>query len=187
MEIANTTEIWKPVVGFDQYEVSSLGRVRRCKPDLHGRGLGNILAQTPRKDGYISYSLHHNGVQSVRLGHRIVCEAFHGPAPSSKWYACHNDGNRANNAAANVRWDTPSGNSFDKVGHGTMPCGLSHPAKTKPGYLPRGESHKLSKLTAREVLNIRSDPRSQSAIAKEYSVSSSLIGMIKARKIWTHI
>lgn len=187
MQVTDEAEIWKQVVGFDQYEVSSLGRVRRCKPDLYGRGVGRVLAQTPRNDGYISYSLHHNGVQSVRLGHRIVCEAFHGLATSAGLHACHNDGDKTNNRADNVRWDTPTGNNMDKIAHGTVVRGSSHPAKINPGYLPRGEDHKHAKLTDAAVLDIRADSRSQSAIAKDYGVSTSLIGMVKNRRIWTHL
>jgi hypothetical protein len=36
---------------------------------------------------------------------------------------CHNDGNKENNRESNLRWDTPEGNTQDKVKHGTLRTG----------------------------------------------------------------
>lgn len=51
----------------------------------------------------------------------------------------------------------------------------------------RGERHASAKLTETDVLAIRSDPRSQDAIASEYGVGQSAISRILLRKTWTHI
>jgi hypothetical protein len=50
---------------------------------------------------------------------RLVALAFHGLPPNPTDHACHNDGNKLNNSADNIRWDTPSGNAADKLIHGT--------------------------------------------------------------------
>ena len=50
--------------------------------------------------------------------HVLVLKAFIGPCPDGT-ECCHNDGNPANNAISNLRWDTRSGNIFDAVRHGT--------------------------------------------------------------------
>jgi hypothetical protein len=50
-----------------------------------------------------------------------------------------------------------------------------------------GESNGSAKLTEADVLAIRSDKRSQRAIAAEYGVGHSAISLIKNRKVWTHI
>lgn len=186
-DVHNPQEIWKPVIGFPSYAVSSLGRVKRVLPDSYGRSLAHFLNPVPRKDGYISFSLHHCGKQSVKLGHRIVCEAFYGPAPAGRPYACHNDGNKANNVLSNLRWDSPSNNNLDKNAHGTMPKGEGHKAVSDGSYLPRGVSHKMAKLTDACVLSIRKDNRPQAKIADDYGVSQSLISAVKSKKIWKHI
>lgn len=186
-EIARNDEVWKPVVGFDAYEVSSLGRLRRCKPDAYGRGLGRILAGVKRSDGYVCYTLHLDRRQEARLGHRIVCEAFHGPRPHPRWHACHSDGNKANNAADNIRWDSPAGNNADKVAHGTLITGDTHRARSNGGYLPRGEAHKQSKLTEQQVRNIRRDSRAQRLIAADHGVTQSLVSQVRSGRIWKHI
>ena len=51
--------------------------------------------------------------------HRLVLEAFVGPAPADKPIGCHRDGNPQNNTPENLYWGTPSSNTLDSVKHGT--------------------------------------------------------------------
>jgi hypothetical protein len=44
------------------------------------------------------------------LIHRLVCEAFHGPAPEGKPYALHRDEDGANNRPENLYWGTQKEN-----------------------------------------------------------------------------
>lgn len=85
----------------------------------------------------------------------------------------HNDGDRKNTALSNLRWATPTQNNFDdKLAHGTLLKG------SKVGNAKLGEA---------EVKAIRADSRSHSLIAKDFSVSQSLVSRIKARIVWRHI
>lgn len=58
------------------------------------------------------------GKSHTRYVHRLVLEAFVGPCPPGM-VACHNDGDSANNAVGNLRWDTVKNNIGDKYRHGT--------------------------------------------------------------------
>jgi HNH endonuclease/Helix-turn-helix domain len=49
--------------------------------------------------------------------HQLVLEAFVGPRPLGT-EACHNDGDTANNALINLRWDTSGENKRDEYRHG---------------------------------------------------------------------
>lgn len=51
----------------------------------------------------------------------------------------------------------------------------------------RGESQHLSKLTKKEVLEIRASNLSQRKLAKIYNVHQTLISCVKLRKVWKHI
>lgn len=51
----------------------------------------------------------------------------------------------------------------------------------------RGEDHPFAKLSESDVLAIRSDPRTNRAIAAEYGIDRSTAGDIKRRKIWRHV
>jgi len=54
--------------------------------------------------------------------HRLILEAFIGPAPKGMW-ACHENGVRDDNRLANLRWDTPRNNSRDMIFHETLVFG----------------------------------------------------------------
>ena len=50
-----------------------------------------------------------------------------------------------------------------------------------------GDDHPTAKLTEKEVLVIRKDPRLQRVIAAEYGVTQSLISAVKLKRYWSHI
>lgn len=60
--------------------------------------------------------------------HRLVCLAFHGPAPADKPWVNHKNGNKLNNHADNLEWTSISQNiqhAFD-TGLRKMPSGEAH-------------------------------------------------------------
>lgn len=89
-------EIWKRISGFEDYEVSDLGRVR------HG---SHIMAQCPDHLGYVRINLCKDGVQTSRLVHRLVAEAFISN-PRGFPVINHKDENPQNNAVDNLEWCT---------------------------------------------------------------------------------
>lgn len=98
--ICESKEIWKPIVGFeDQYEVSSLGRVR----SLHYKWKRKrilILKLIPQRNGYLQVSLGRN----VRcLVHRLVAEAFVEKHPNRP-EVNHKNADKADNRACNLEY-----------------------------------------------------------------------------------
>jgi len=69
--------------------------------------------------------------------HRLVLEAFIGPAPKGT-ICCHNDGDPTNNRLENLRWDTHSSNTRDAIRHGT--------------YVPPGARYKRALVAIGELL-----------------------------------
>jgi hypothetical protein len=51
----------------------------------------------------------------------------------------------------------------------------------------RGEEHGQSKLTVEQVIAIRLDTRSQSAIGADYGIDQTIVSDIKRRVRWTHV
>lgn len=119
-------EEWRPVVGFeDYYEVSSLGRVRSLDR-LVGTGPGGnskrLLPGRVLSAGsgthYRNVSLKVNKVATTRTVHTLVAEAFLGPRPEGH-DVCHNNGDRHDNRAENLRYDSHAVNQRDQLAHGT--------------------------------------------------------------------
>ena len=59
--------------------------------------------------------------------------------------------------------------------------------RTERGRTSKGEGHTATKLTAEQVLAIRSSSLTYRVLAKQYGVALSLISYIKNRKSWAHI
>ncbi len=92
-------EIWKPIPGYDGYEVSSFGRVKSLS--YRKTKKPNLLKQQTDRKGYLFVGL--PGKQE-RV-HRLVALAFI-PLEEGKEYINHKDENRKNNHVENLEWCT---------------------------------------------------------------------------------
>lgn len=175
------TEEWRPVVGFEgAYEVSSFGTIRSLARDVivHRSGgqiirrlSGQRIAPHLRPDGYSALPICINGIKHRLYVHRIVCEAFHGPCPVGHEVA-HNDGNRSNNCASNLRWATRRDNHADKIGHGTQRY---------------GERIAWSKLTECAVREIRAGSSTINDLAEKFGVSSGTVSKVRNGQRWRFV
>lgn len=132
-------EIWKPVVGYEAgYEISNLGRIRALeKISAQGHWLrAKLLKPVFHKQGYLCVVLFGRTKKGMLI-HRIVLEAFVGPAPAGM-EGCHNNGIKTDNRLSNLRWDTQSANQADRIRHGTAFTRANHPlAKLRPWDVER--------------------------------------------------
>lgn len=101
------------VPGFPNYEIDDQGGV-------YSRG--RALIRTPNSKGYLRVFLRLNGKTHSRYVHRLVCEAFRGPAPPGTECA-HLNGVRSDCRLVNLIWATKAENEAHKVEHGTRLCG----------------------------------------------------------------
>jgi len=98
------TELWKGIVGFPDYEVSSAGRVRRhgCNPPRILNGWAhNACHRNGEPMGYVGITLRKDGKKHSLLLHRIVAEAFL-PNPNNLPTVNHKKG--MGNDADNLEW-----------------------------------------------------------------------------------
>lgn len=104
-------EIWKDVVGFeDYYQVSNLGNVRSKDREVntwHGVILkrGRILKQSIGKNGYYSVCFQVQNKKKSYSVHRMVAQAFI-PNLDNMPYINHKDENKLNNNIENLEWCT---------------------------------------------------------------------------------
>jgi NUMOD4 motif/HNH endonuclease len=113
------SEIWEPVEGFPNYEVSTCGRVRN-------RGTMHILSPCDNGKGYQTVHLCHFPEKSKRRTiHRLVAIAFL-ENPEGKPEVNHIDGNKSDNFLSNLEWATSSENQLH-----AFATGLRRPSKIK--------------------------------------------------------
>lgn len=172
---------YRDIPGLPGYRVGSDGSLWSCwerfhTPDVVGfqsrmtDTWKRLNVRSVRGSGYLFAKLH----GKCRQIHHLVLLAFVGPRPNGM-LACHNDGVKTNNAAANLRWDTPSANCADTLLHGTkITC----------------ERHGMSKLTVEKVTELRTDRKNGIGItelSRKYGVCASTVKRIVARKLWASV
>lgn len=169
-------EIWKPVPGFEGYEVSDLGRVRSVDRVVfynhRGRGKlipvryrGRILKPNPINSGYLVLGLGSGGTQLV---HVLVMLAFVGEVPEGQEVR-HKNRCKTDCRLVNLHYGTRADNENDKVAHGVSNL---------------GERNGQAKLTREQALEIRLSRLPRSIVARQYGIHPRTVHDIRVGKIW---
>ena len=90
-------ESWLPIQGYEEYQVSDFGRVKR----------GGRILEPYRGNRYLQVGLWKNGVEKTKLIHRLVALAFL-PNPESKPTVNHLNEIKHDNRLENLDWETRS-------------------------------------------------------------------------------
>lgn len=116
------TEIWKDIVGYDNYEVSTLGRVRN-------KDTGKCFKGSPDKDGYLRVCLTFNKKETTHKIHRLVAIAFL-PNFYAHLTVNHKDRNKTNNKLWNLEWS----DNFRQSQNRDFVINAKNICKNKNGY-----------------------------------------------------
>ena len=116
-------EVWKEVPSFPGVKASSIGRVLLPETTARGRTYktkpvwgSEEKTATGRADSPKRRIIRIAKLSRTAKVHRLVCEAFHGPAPSLDAVVLHLNENASDNRADNLRWGTRKENqNFPKA------------------------------------------------------------------------
>lgn len=114
-----TEEVWLPVPSKPEIMASSLGRALLPEQEVQ-MPRGGFRKTNPKPTyGHVTkanktarhtyLSMYNRRFGNMKM-HRLVCEAFHGPAPEGKPYVIHIDEDAHNNKPENLRWGTQKEN-----------------------------------------------------------------------------
>jgi hypothetical protein len=177
-------EEWRQIVDWPDYEISSLGRVRRCRDALWRNAKNGKLYPRQRagtlltpginkKTGYPHVTLHASGGSKKDINvHTLVCVAFHGPPPSPDHEVAHGDGSRSNNVWTNLRWATHQENAADMIEHGRTNRGTA------------AHQGKLCEEQVREIRKLSASGLDNAAIGRLFGVRRSSVRQIIKRLSW---
>ncbi len=172
-------EIWKPVVGYEgMYEVSNLGRVKSLNRTVKNNGSlvlrkERILKPAVSSGWYFTIVLNNGDKlkkKTTRI-HRLVATAFI-KNELNKPCVNHIDNNPLNNNVSNLEWCTFKEN-------------IKH--ASKQGRMNRGENNGFSKLTEKQVLEIRSSNLSAKELSLRYKLSYNYVFLVKSRQTWKYL
>ena len=171
-------ENWKAVVGAEGwYEVSDLGRVRRCRAGK-ATSSGRLLKLTPRKrDGRVAVTLQlgSSGRKLSKNVASLVMEAFVGPAPERN-DVNHINGDKTDNRLCNLEYC----NRLQNVHH-AIATGLQNNA---------GEGNGMSKYTADAITaahHLVQQGMNYRTASRATGVSVGMIQQVATGKRWKHL
>jgi hypothetical protein len=159
-------EVWKFIPGYEAYEVSSFGRVRRFKTKKQKAFC--------EKRGYLHVLLWKNNKGKSFAVHRLVLFAFVGMSPIG-YVGAHLNGKSHDNRLSNLKWITPMENEKHKAIHGTKL------------FAEKTPSAKLKNKQILEIRKLRKTGMTHLAISKLFGVHEATIRSILIGKSWKDI
>lgn len=104
---------WRIIPGFEDYEVSNRGEVRR---QFH-----RLLKPMPGRWGHTQVTVYDRAGKQSKCGiHRLVALAFIGPPPPAKPLVCHKNGRAWENHPENLYWGDIAENTADRIRHASL-------------------------------------------------------------------
>lgn len=141
---------------------------------------GKILNKS--KNRFLKLYLNNWGYLWTKLGrkngngkqvHRLVAQTYV-PNPENKPQVNHINGIKTDNRVENLEWVTAKEN-------------VNHSYKIGLKTIDKGEKHSQSRITEKDVLEIRASDLSNKELELIYKVKANYIASIKRRVYWKHI
>jgi hypothetical protein len=165
-EVTPRTKLAVGTTSTDGLRTISIAKINFLKPNKNRKGYLN-LKLCKKSDGVCS--------EKSVLVHRLVANEFLDNT-LNKPQVNHKNGIKDDNRVENLEWATGSEN-------------VIHALANNLKISIKGSEHRNSKLTEKEVLEIRAIGRTKTLkeVAEMYNVDMSLISLILLEKAWKHL
>jgi len=167
-------EEWKNIIGYDNYEISSCGRVKSTK-------YSNVYIQKQRltKDGYVKATLTINSKAKEFTIHRLVAKYFI-DNPLNLETVNHKNGMKTDNNVANLEWM----DRHSQLQH-AYNMGLKKPMQGINNANSKLSSYDIKYI--REHYMVRSQEFGTVALGLKFGVDNSIIGKVVKGKTYKNI
>lgn len=174
----------KDIPGFEGlYAATEDGRIWSYPKTAMGGKTGKVMRKIPAKflkpyvmkHGYHQLSLYKDGCTFKYLVHQLIAYTFLPTIPGKKYQINHKNLNKSDNCVENLEWVSP----IENVRHAN-----------RNGVHNRGERHGISKLSekqVREIRKLRKEGLMYKEIAPLFGVQKATIGEICRGELWSHI
>jgi hypothetical protein len=177
-------EVWKPLPGYPEYDVSSHGRVWRREAVCRWAA-GHVLRPGQARSGHLYVILTGpNRRARKEFVHRLVAKAFVGPAPVDNAMVLHHDDCPTNNRPANLYWGDHRQNVRDAKLNRKTPAEVSRRG-AQPGSA--NSSAVLNENDVRQILRHLDMGLCGACVARLYSVRKETIYAIAKGRTWRHL
>lgn len=142
-------ELWKPIEGYEDYEISSLGRVKSLArlTTTGNRSVPERIREPNVMKGYHCITLRKDKKIKVFRIHRLVIEHFGDKQPSEEYQVNHIDGDKSNNCIDNLEWVTPRENTTHAFENGLR---KRHPTKETLDKMSKASKARWTDISYRE-------------------------------------
>lgn len=181
--IKRNYEIWKPIEGFPDYEISNMGRIKSLEryvkyKDGRNRLIAEKLLKYGNSKGYRIANLFYGKKHFYKAIHILVLIHFIGPKPTPIHQGNHEDSDILNNWWTNLNWMTPKENT----NHAII-AGVSNDMKGENNW-----NSKLTKQQVKEIRKLHSTKRyTQREIGKIFGLRPNYVGEIIRYNLWKNI
>lgn len=168
-------EIWSVIPGTINYEISNLGRVRKCYRDKYNTYYVVLVHPKSKVNGFYRQRLNlgSGNIKEIYI-HKVVGDLYV-PKVIDGWIAYHIDGNKENNRAANIGWRPRKVSNAHAGKLKTIPyvSKMDGTVKLRRSKLSPGDIKEICRLLNSKLFT-------QKQISETFSVSQSFISHIKS-------
>lgn len=176
---------WRTIPSFPDYEASSDGEVRRVRPGKNQQPI-RILRPHVGKNLFPKVTLWVEDRTRSQWLNRLVCEAFHGPAPKPGMWAAHLNSKPADCREQNLAWKTTHEVAAAKRYRGTENIGERN-GQAKVTEPQVRDMRRRYPLLPRSSGGKRTKKGALTGLAAEFGLTPAGVLQIIRGRNWSHI